>query len=202
MKLRSVVNFVLIAIIIISGCTINSPPSPTPTHNSAKIEVPPTRSHWEKVQTIAKDWEENAFVNEVRIYLPYADETYKAVRFNYFVQSPAREFAYLKVYCDKYHCTSDEIEKSSGVFLCEPISCDDFKVDSDQVFHMVLGLDKRELVFKELISTQFELTRQYEGSCQEDQVVWIVQHMDIKELSIHIMVIDALTGKIIKHYNE
>lgn len=196
---RSISLMILIAT---TSCTTTMTPSSTSTREISEIEVPPVESHWDEVQNLAREWDTDAFVSEIVVYLPSATDQDETAFFHFYVQSSKRQFTYLKIYCTKYLCTFDEVEVANGVSLCKPILRDDFKMDSDQVFRMVLGSEKRDLLNEELVSTDFKMTRQYEGTCQGEQVVWIVDHTDVEKMRSYIMVIDASTGKIIKHYNE
>lgn len=199
---RLIKYIVLMAILMTSGCSTDSEPSPTSPLEPSEIEVPAAKLHWEEVREIAQEWDSGAFVYEVVVNLPLAGEIDETAFFQYYIQSPNQENAYLRIYCDEIHCMSTELSNPSGVFLCKPILREDFEVDSDQVFRMILGLEKRDLISQEGVRTYLTLTRQYEGACQREQVVWIVQHLDAKSSKIYTIVIDASTGKIIESYDE
>jgi hypothetical protein len=162
------------------------------------LNAQPVRPVWQEAEKMAHEWDQGAYVEEVRVNIAIPNTMAKSYAIDFRIKSDNKEKEILYVTCYYGSCTSKEYSIPLELnWKCTPINLDDFTLESRSALMIALNEFEKTLIFTDH-SMIFLTLRRHDPTCLGDRIVWSFQLRDAFAIENTHIVIDANTEEVLE----
>lgn len=166
---------------------------------AASYDILSVRDRWGEAMTLARQWDEGAYVNKVMVDVPLPNGNRglsPVVIFD--LQTRNNDYIGLTISCNEYRCKKFPVAQEEGypVIHSTPVTLEDFSLDSEDAFKVSLEGGGRK--YLSCHNATLILFLYHEESIGQGKAVWKFSITDYSRGADFNLIIDASTGEVIK----